>query len=68
MKRSAALFLTILMLAAIFFAVGLIKDKKSKKEESKVEGQLSAAFGCLNETNDKVDTSSYTENQCKNYT
>lgn len=37
-------------------------------EESKVEGQLSAAFGCLNETNDKVDTSSYTENQCKNYT
>ena len=37
-------------------------------EQNKVTGQLSASFGCLNETGDKVDTSSYTENQCGNYT
>lgn len=37
-------------------------------EESKVTGSLSAAFGCLNETDDKVDTSSYNETQCENYT
>lgn len=37
-------------------------------EKNKVTGKLSASLGCLNETNDKVDTSSFTETQCSNYT
>lgn len=34
---------------------------------SKVTGNLSTSLGCLNETNDGVDTSGYSEKQCANY-
>lgn len=37
-------------------------------EKATFTGQLSTSLGCLNETDDGVDTSSYTEDQCSNYT
>ena len=37
-------------------------------DKDKITGKLSSMFGCINETKDEVDTSSYTEEQCTNYT
>lgn len=37
-------------------------------EKSKITAKLSASLGCLNETDDEVDTSSYTEDKCSKYT
>ena len=36
-------------------------------EKNKITAKLSASIGCLNETNDGVDTSSYNESQCTKY-
>lgn len=36
-------------------------------DKNKITGKLSSVLGCLNETNDEVDTSSFTEKQCDKY-
>lgn len=37
-------------------------------EKSTITAKLSASLGCLNETDDGVDTSSFTEDKCSKYT
>lgn len=37
-------------------------------DSNKITAKLSSSLGCLNETNDEVDTSSYTEENCSEYT